>query len=179
MILGQACGLAPSNMKAVSTAQPESSIGVWCIRLRYLWLLATIGQMTFIYWTSDRSWEGTGEELHPGIANFVHFVLYGGIAGFAYLACSGFWPGRVPKVLWIWLGTAGFGLFDEFHQAFVPGRDFSLWDVVTDGAGAMFATTALDAVFRTEREHLIRILLISLGLGLASSFIFPAIIPNL
>lgn len=144
-----------------------------------MWLLATIGQMSFIYWTSDRTWESTGDGLHPGIANFVHFVLYGGIGGLAYLACFGFWPKQAPKVLWIWLGTAGFGLFDEFHQSFVPGRDFSLWDVFTDGAGAVFATTTVEMVFKTERQGWVWILLVSFGLGLMSSFIFPVILPNL
>jgi len=35
-----------------------------------------------------------------------------------------------------WLTAALFGLTDEFHQSFVPGRDASLWDWVADLGGA-------------------------------------------
>lgn len=153
-------------------------IQAWTIRLRYVWLLATIGQVAFIYWSSDRTWEGSGGDWFPGVANFVHFVLYGGVAGFAYLAGYGFKTCAIHPVFWIWVGTAGFGLFDEIHQSFVPGRDFSLWDVVTDGAGAVFATTILGIALKTKQRNVLTLLFVSLVLAIFSSFIFPVILPN-
>ncbi len=32
-----------------------------------------------------------------------------------------------------------YGVSDEFHQSFVPGRDASFWDVVKDCAGSILA----------------------------------------
>jgi len=34
------------------------------------------------------------------------------------------------------LASIGYGITDEIHQAFVPFREPSLWDVLADGAGA-------------------------------------------
>ena len=33
-------------------------------------------------------------------------------------------------------GAVAYGLSDEWHQSFVPGRDASLFDIVVDGIGA-------------------------------------------
>jgi len=30
-----------------------------------------------------------------------------------------------------------FGISDEYHQSFIPGRSVSIWDVVADGFGAL------------------------------------------
>ncbi len=47
------------------------------------------------------------------------------------------------------LGT-GYGISDELHQSFVPGRDPSVWDVAKDAAGCTLAA-ALHAL-RTRRQ---------------------------
>ena len=42
-----------------------------------------------------------------------------------------------------------YGLSDEYHQTFVPGRNGSLWDVAVDGAGA---GAAILLNWRRERQ---------------------------
>ena len=45
-----------------------------------------------------------------------------------------------------------FGIADEFHQSFIPGRTVSVWDVVADGvggilvAGSWYKLTAADGL---------------------------------
>jgi len=34
--------------------------------------------------------------------------------------------------------TTLYGISDEIHQAFVPGRNLNSWDVLADGLGGMF-----------------------------------------
>lgn len=36
-----------------------------------------------------------------------------------------------------------YGISDEWHQSFVPGRSPDVWDVVADGAGALLASACL------------------------------------
>jgi len=49
-------------------------------------------------------------------------------------------------------GCAVFGLIDEFHQSFVPGRDASLRDAAADAVGAAVALTAVGLIqFRSRR----------------------------
>ncbi|MFM8552091.1 MAG: VanZ family protein, partial [Nitrospiraceae bacterium] len=50
-----------------------------------------------------------------------------------------FAAGRTAARSAVWLAihaSTGYGITDEIHQAFVPLRDPSPWDVLADGAGA-------------------------------------------
>ncbi|MEE9199093.1 MAG: VanZ family protein [Dehalococcoidia bacterium] len=55
------------------------------------------------------------------------------------------WPFRylAPAVL---LLAAGYGAVDELHQAFVPGRDSSIYDVASDTAGALLALAGVGVI---------------------------------
>lgn len=147
-------------------------------RLRPVWIAGAVCQMAFIYWASDRTWEGTASNLPGGVANLVHFPLYGILAGFAFLGARCHEKRSTNCDRWVWLFVAAFGLFDEWHQSNVPGRDFSLWDVVTDGAGAVFATCVLGMVLRGRSAGDLKWPISAFCFALASSFIFPLILPN-
>jgi VanZ family protein len=76
--------------------------------------------------------------LSHGAAYFVLGLLLG-------RALSGGLDRRLgrPQALWlVALGTA-YGISDELHQAFVPGRDASAWDVLKDLVGCALAALAL------------------------------------
>ena len=72
---------------------------------------------------------------YPGIDKVEHFLIYG---------LLGTLLARVPavarsKVIGVWLGAilaTAFGITDEFHQSFTPGRSVELADWLSDTAGA-------------------------------------------
>lgn len=83
---------------------------------------------------------GRGQVAAPNIVNFdkaAHFFVYGLLA--TLVARNGFVPGRawVPIVV-----VSLFGLTDEWHQSFTPGRSVELVDWVADTLGAIVAVTA-------------------------------------
>ena len=83
----------------------------------------------------------------PGFSLFslsvvAHLFLYGVLALFLMWAVyrNGH-PTRSMQLLVI-LATALYGLSDEFHQSFVPGRDASGFDLIVDAIGASIAVGA-------------------------------------
>lgn len=78
--------------------------------------------------------------LDPSLQNFLHIPLYGTLQflwlqSFKKLGKKGIW-----SVLICFLITIGYGVFDEFHQTFVPGRYGSLKDMLMNGLGALSVT---------------------------------------
>lgn len=83
-----------------------------------------------------------GNSLHlpplPGIDKLAHSLAYGGLAAATLFAFSEQW--REQRSSLVIFSTTVFcllyGISDEFHQSFVPGRTPSLSDILADGAGA-------------------------------------------
>ncbi|MEZ4248249.1 MAG: VanZ family protein [Polyangiales bacterium] len=77
----------------------------------------------------------------PGVPwrdKVVHFFEYGMLGFLCAHATSRTWPRR-PRPRMLALGAflaAAFGLSDELHQAFVPGRTAEVLDFVADVLGA-------------------------------------------
>ena len=69
-----------------------------------------------------------------------HFLVFG-IVGFFYARSFRQRPENpsFSRIILITLMVAAYGLFDEAHQSFVPGRDASLADLAADTAGGFFA----------------------------------------
>lgn len=86
----------------------------------------------------------TGDEVNlpqiTGIDLVAHMTIY------ALLACTVFfaWPDRFKRgapfatVCYTVVFCLLYGISDEFHQAFVPGRFVSVLDVVADTVGPLF-----------------------------------------
>ena len=75
--------------------------------------------------------------LSEGTDKVIHVVEYA-LMGFLVTRAV-FLTWNLSKPLGILLGTllgAGLGVFDEFHQWFVPGRNASVGDGIADLAGA-------------------------------------------
>ena len=68
---------------------------------------------------------------------FAHFAIYGLLT--TLVARAGF-PGR--RAWWAVLIVSLFGLADEWHQSFTPGREVELLDWVADTLGAITAVIA-------------------------------------
>ncbi|MBI4366623.1 MAG: VanZ family protein [Deltaproteobacteria bacterium] len=75
---------------------------------------------------------------YPGIDKIAHAVLY---AGFAYVLvramCGRAFCCSRRAACWVVVIAAAYGVTDEWHQAFVPGRDVSAWDWLADVCGAV------------------------------------------
>jgi len=70
----------------------------------------------------------------PGIDKVTHFLVYGLLATFVVRL------GQKPKSAWIALGLVSiYGLLDEWHQSFTPGRSVEFADWVADTLGAALA----------------------------------------
>jgi VanZ family protein len=74
-----------------------------------------------------------------------HFFFYGILGALTLRALArGRWRGiSVAAVIGAILITAAYGVSDEFHQRFVPGRDFEVLDMVADAIGGAAAACAL------------------------------------
>jgi VanZ family protein len=65
----------------------------------------------------------------------IFHVLIFGILGFLLVRAYRS-PTRSSRVfMWAILIVLGYGLFDELHQCFVPGRFASAWDLLADAVG--------------------------------------------
>ena len=59
------------------------------------------------------------------------------------------WP-LVWKTLAI---VIAYGVADEFHQSFVPGRTLDVWDAAADGIGGILAELILYAFWRWRKSE--------------------------
>ena len=86
------------------------------------------------------------KELPGGISDFTgHFAGYVLLGALVLRAVAGArWAGvTVGAAARAWLIGAAYGVSDEFHQHFVPGRSPSGVDWVADAAGAAAAVVAI------------------------------------
>jgi VanZ family protein len=65
-----------------------------------------------------------------------HFAVYAVLAMLWERALA--WAGVQRSTRWAFIIAVIYGISDEFHQSFVPGRASDLFDVATDAAGAAF-----------------------------------------
>jgi len=100
--------------------------------------------------------------LRALLHNGAHVVAYAGLAGAWLLTML---PRRRERELLVSRSviTAAvvlsvvYGVVDEVHQSFVPGRVCSLWDIVSDACGSALAVAGLLWSLSGERRFAIRI----------------------
>jgi VanZ family protein len=91
----------------------------------------------------------------PGIIGWdklLHFSAYGalGIAVGLWISPA-FWKRRPAlSLLLVTIIASAYGVTDELHQYFVPGRDCDIWDWVADTLGAF--TDALAVMIVMKRK---------------------------
>ena len=91
-----------------------------------------------IVWLSSRSQYPGGLSLPPPLDKVAHASAFAALAFCFELALrrSRHDLPLYRRHLWIFLGVALFGVTDEWHQSFVPGRDCSALDWLADAFGA-------------------------------------------
>jgi VanZ family protein len=103
--------------------------------MRYLSLACALLWAGTLYYLSDQP----GMDIPPLFSHqdkVMHVVAYALLGIF----CMGILPksttGYRPAQLWVVTALTGvYGLLDEYHQSFIPGRFSSLGDVIADLAG--------------------------------------------
>ena len=91
----------------------------------------------------------SGSSVPEGPPALGHFMLYAVLGALYYLALPG--GTRAWRVV-LAIGLASvYGVSDEFHQSFVPGRTPDVMDWLVDTAGAMLAVLVVRAGISRSR----------------------------
>jgi VanZ family protein len=108
----------------------------------YLFRALTAGWMMLIFLLSSQS-SLPAVSLFSGTDLLAHAVFYGVLCMFLARSLA---PPRVTtwkRVLLLTILVTFYGVTDEYHQLFVPGRHASLWDILADGLGGFLAASML------------------------------------
>lgn len=103
--------------------------------MKYVRWFVTIGYAGAIFYLSSRTWDGLPS--FPLSDKFFHAVLYFGFGGLLIWALRTTKFKDTAHIEYIaFMCAVLYGLSDEIHQLFVPGREFSIFDLLADAVGA-------------------------------------------
>ena len=124
----------------------DALVGRWLAAPRAVRWLAVVAAVATLWWSSSR----TPRPSEPNVLgallhNAMHVVAYSVVG--ATVWCAAHAPRRgmhqraaaVAAVLF----AVAYGVVDELHQAQVPGRVASAWDVASDTCGGLLAVWML------------------------------------
>ena len=115
---------------------------------------ASLAWMGLIFYLSSLTQEDAGRPLESPVVSWLsvlrsysaHLVLYGVLASLVQGSLRNWKPAAGYQLWWV-LAAAAFatlyGVSDEYHQSFVPGRSASLLDMLVNGVGAATAAGGL------------------------------------
>ena len=105
----------------------------------------TIGYMSLIFYLSSQNYHLP--ELPTNSDKLIHAFIYFPLAFLFYLSLR---KCGIKKYIFAaaFILAGIYGITDEFHQSFVPGRDASLGDAAADFAGALLGSLGA-SIFRT------------------------------
>ncbi len=114
-----------------------------------LLLLLSLVWMGVLFWLSHQPsidapmlFPGQDKIFHAGVYGILGFLLLGAMR----LPITGYTGNQVRSSVII---ASLYGISDEFHQAFVPGRSPDFWDWTADTTGALLAALLLAQLTRT------------------------------
>ncbi|NLM13957.1 MAG: VanZ family protein [Epulopiscium sp.] len=85
--------------------------------------------------------------LQMWIRKMAHVIIFGGLCMLFYASFYGYVGKAIKTGIWSWSATVLYGITDEIHQLFVPGRGAQIQDVFRDGKGALIGCLIMMAVF--------------------------------
>jgi VanZ family protein len=104
--------------------------------LRWLPALATMALIFYLSTLPSKGKLAATLLFTPTLDDIASAILHLGAFGFLALTIElGFGKVTDKERLWALLWVILYGVSDEFHQYFVPGRTTSLFDVIMDGLG--------------------------------------------
>ena len=122
--------------------------------LRYLSLLLALSWAMIIYYLSSQP--GTDQPLlFYGQDKLFHFIAFGVLGFLTMGAAKATSQGYKQWQLWLAiLLVTLYGVLDEFHQYFVPGRNADHFDVIADMLGGMFGVWLMYLLISKKSEKL-------------------------
>ena len=120
----------------------RTSVAGSAARIAWVWMPA-LSYMAVIWWLSSAPIVLPMPSV-PWRDKLVHLIEYGLLGLLVARAARLTWPLLRPgrALLLAVVLTAGWGYVDEVHQAFVPGRDASAFDLGADAVGAVLGVLA-------------------------------------
>jgi len=117
---------------------------------RICWIVVVIIAGIIFYISSLTFEPGTGGEIK---AIFYHLFAFFFLAAFLLMALVRGGNRRFVSIAVV--GAILYGITDELHQFFVPGRQLSLGDVFIDTVGITFATIIyfISLEYRKKRKY--------------------------
>ncbi len=107
----------------------------------YIWLVLLFFYCGLIYWLSGQSHLPV-PDVFDMQDKLIHATAYAVMALLFWQA----WRRRLPRYWLVWMTVlfcSVYGISDEWHQSFTPGRDASTFDWLADTLGAFLLTMAL------------------------------------
>jgi VanZ family protein len=99
-------------------------------------VIAAIAWMSLIFALSHRSTLPTPKGLVNLTSITGHFTVYFVLAVLLWWVLGLFSLSSSGRYLTAWVLAVLYGISDEWHQSFIPGRYPDVLDVITDGIGA-------------------------------------------
>ena len=102
------------------------------------WTIAILNAIA-IFYISSLTFTGTPKEGFAYLPIIYHFLAFASLCAFLLISLI---KGNKSKKRLIWIGiiiAIVYGISDEIHQLFVPGRSGNFQDVLTDSAGVIVA----------------------------------------
>lgn len=117
---------------------------------RNLARLLALVWMGLIYYLSGRPAFDI-EQLFFAQDKVAHAVVFGILGALFLASMQPASEGYRLRQLWMAVALTGlYGVVDEWHQAFVPGRTPDAWDVVADTLGAVVAVALMYRLARAS-----------------------------
>ena len=125
-------------MKAPSSSVPSSPASVFSLRLIIIYWLPVVAYLGLIFYLSSlpQLVEITPFSGFDKLAHVGEYAILSWLLSRALRRASPF--GQHAALIAVLFATL-YGISDEFHQSFVPGRSVELLDVVCDAGGAILA----------------------------------------
>ncbi len=113
-------------------------------------VLPALAWAGLLFWLSSQSTLPSAVFLFDGIDKFFHAGAYGVLALLVWLALPR-GGGRTRRVVLALALASVYGVSDEVHQHWVPGRTTDVFDWLADTSGAALAVGGLELVLRRRR----------------------------
>ena len=110
---------------------------------RTAFLLAAITWAGVIFYLSSQPSIET-PALFPGQDKLFHLIAFGILGFLAMGTRQASQQGHPTRQVWrVVLAVTLYGILDEFHQYFVPGRSADVYDVLADAIGGLLGAWAM------------------------------------